>query len=71
MRFMPAILARIFKPVPPMDNHTATPEADEVARDLRAAVDEHERVTAATVSAYERDMKAMMDDLFKRMERRT
>ena len=63
MRFMPAIHARIFKPVPLVDAQVDNRSADPIARDLDAAVAEHERVSSEVRDDYEARTRETIDDL--------
>lgn len=67
MRFLPAILARIYRPVPFMDTHSEARQADAITRDLNAAVSEHERVAKAERADYAACVQETIDDLLKRM----
>ncbi len=65
MRFLGPILRRLFKPDPPAGEPATT--IDLIARDVDAAVAEHQRVTVAANASHERALRDTMNDLFKRM----
>ncbi len=65
MRFLPALLARLCPPVPLMDAQTEAQAADPIARDLNAAVSEHERVASDICDDY----RSTINELLERIGR--
>ena len=68
MRFMPAILAQLFKPVPTMDAHTEPNGNDPIAHEIGAVVAEHERVASGVRDVYAARLREMTDDLFRMLD---
>lgn len=67
MRFLPAILSKIHRPVPLATNAAETRLPDEITRDIDAAVTEHERVATAECADYAARVQETIDDLLERM----
>ncbi len=70
MRYLPAILARLYQPVFGMDttHDRATEITDPIAHELQVAVERHERVGEETRCAYRSGLDEMLDDLFSKLD---
>ncbi len=69
MRYLPALLAKLFPPVPfdpvePMD-HRDEPDADPITSAIDDAVGEHERTASSAQNKY----RATIDELLERIGR--
>ncbi len=63
MRFMPQILANLFRPVP--SSHVPD---DPIRRELDAAVSAHERQAAQTQATIDGDLRSAIAEVLEKME---
>ena len=73
MRLLPALLAKIWPPAPlpapegePMEATTHEP-VDPIARDIEAAVAEHERAGGGAQDDYSQRLRSTIDELLERI----